>query len=289
MHPQTIFLFIDGLGIGEDDPAVNPLLGGNCPTLVRLMREQAVPVDATLDIEGLPQSATGQTTLLTGVNGAKVIGRHKEGFPNAELRAVVRNRNLFDLLRLRGYRCTFANAYYLDGLTEEQIAARQSVTTVMTLHALGEVRQADALDRGEAVYNDLTRERLRARGYAGDLITPEEAGEHLIRIAAGYDLTLFEFFLTDLVAHKGTPQEVQEVLHRLDRFLSRVVRFAEGEGKLVMVCSDHGNIEDATTRTHTRNPVPLIAVGEGADRLRQSVQRLEDVVPALLARYPANR
>ncbi len=287
MHPQTIFLFIDGLGIGEDDPEVNPLLHGSCPTLVELIKKQAVPVDACLDMDGLPQSATGQTTLLTGVNGAKVIGRHKEGFPSDELKSVIRNQNLFDLLRMRGYRCTFANAYYLEGLTEEQMARRQSVTTVMTLHALGEVRQADAMARGEAVYNDLTRERLLARGYQGALITPEQAGDDLLGIAADHDLTLFEFFLTDLVAHKGSPEEVQEVLDRLDRFLSRVIRFAEEAGRLVVMCSDHGNIEDARTRTHTRNPVPLVALGEGADGLKQSVARLEDVVPALLALYPA--
>jgi hypothetical protein len=34
------------------------------------------------------------------------------------------------------------------------------------------------------------------------------------------------------------------------------------------------------------NPVPLVAIGHGADALRRAVSSLEDVVPALLDLYP---
>lgn len=287
--PKTLFVFVDGLGMGPRERAVNPLLSGSCPHLQGLMDDVAVPVDATLDVPGIPQSATGQTTLLTGINGARLVGRHQEACPGPRLRAAIRQRNLFDLLIARGYLCAFANAYYLKGYTAAGLRKRRSVTTVMTLKSLGFFRTVEDMERGEAVYNDLTRDRLVERGYAGRTISPECAAEHLVHIAEQHDLTLFEYFQTDVVAHKGTADDVRRILARLDRFLKQVSRFADGSGRLFILLSDHGNIEDATTRGHTRNPVPLIALGHGAAHLRSTVARLEDFVPEIMTLYPARR
>ena len=44
-----------------------------------------VPTDAWLGVEGRPQSASGQTTILTGVNVPAQLGYHKQGFPNAAM------------------------------------------------------------------------------------------------------------------------------------------------------------------------------------------------------------
>jgi hypothetical protein len=38
-------------------------------------------LDASLCVPGLPQSATGQAALLTGLNAPELMGRHIEGFP----------------------------------------------------------------------------------------------------------------------------------------------------------------------------------------------------------------
>lgn len=284
--PKTLFVFVDGLGIGPRERSVNPLLSGSCPHLQGLLEEVAVPVDATLEVPGIPQSATGQMTLLTGTNGARLLGRHQEAYPGPRLRAAIRQRNLFDLLIARGYSCAFANAYYLTGYTEAELRKRRSVTTVMTLKALGSFRTVEDMERGEAVYNDLTRDRLVERGYGGQTISPERAAEDLTHIAQQHDLTLFEYFQTDVVAHKGTAEDVRCVLAHLDAFLEKVSRFADQSGRLFVLLSDHGNIEDATTRAHTRNPVPLIALGHGAAHLRSTVTRLEDFVPEIMTLYP---
>jgi bisphosphoglycerate-independent phosphoglycerate mutase (AlkP superfamily) len=54
---------------------------------------------------------------------------------------------------------------------------------------------------------------------------------------------------------------------------------------LLLVTSDHGNIEDLTTKTHTRHPVPLILYGAGArsfaDRFEPGAD-LTAVTPSLL-------
>ena len=51
---------------------------------------------------------------------------------------------------------------------------------------------------------------------------------------------------------------------------------------LLVLCSDHGNIEDLSTHTHTRNPVPLVALGPGADEVLQAAEDIADVTPAIL-------
>jgi 2,3-bisphosphoglycerate-independent phosphoglycerate mutase len=285
--PQTLLIFVDGLGLGIDHPEINPIHSGACPFLESLIRDHAVPVEAGLDVPGLPQSATGQATLFTGLNAAKFMGRHVEGTPGPTLKAFVREHNLFDRFNALGYRSTFANAYYIDDMTEIQQRRRQSVSTVSALQAFGRVRTSADLLRDQAVYQDLTREVLAPRGYAGPVIAPEEAGRHLVRIAGEQEFTLFEYFQTDLMAHRGTEDDLRRVLSNLDRFLGVVAPGWERPGCLFLLTSDHGNIEDLRTRQHTHNPVPLVAIGIGAEHMKRGVRRLEDFLPVLLELYPA--
>ncbi|MBM4155862.1 MAG: metalloenzyme [Lentisphaerae bacterium] len=280
MTPRVLLLFVDGLGLGESDPAVNPVLGGACPVLARWLAEEAVPVDACLGVPGLPQSATGQAALLTGVNAPRAMGRHVEGFPGPALQEIVRSRNLLRRASAAGRRATFANAYFMDAVTIAAIR-RPSVTTVAALSAGVPMRGPSDLTANRAVYQDLTREGLRPRGYEGPLVDPAEAGAHLAAIAEEHDLTLFEFFQTDRAGHSGERSRAEAVLSRYDRFLETALRFAEAPGRLVLLSSDHGNIEDLGVRTHTRNPVPLAARGTGADSVRAAVRDLTDIAPAI--------
>jgi hypothetical protein len=272
---KILFVFIDGLGLGSDDPAINPLADRtHFPNLGKML-ENSVPLDATLGVPGLPQSATGQAALLTGLNAPKLMGRHIEGFPPPRLKTLVQEHNIFSKLIAAGKSCTFANAYWLDDIAHIP-PRRESVTTVATLAALGGVRGKKDLMENRAVCHDLTRERIRHdRGYDGPLITPEEAAEHLIGIANDHDFTLFEFFETDRAGHSGDREKVFQCLEKLDRFFSKVWNF---QG-LLIVTSDHGNIEDLSVRTHTLNPVPLFA---SKPELFQSLERIDQVARTIL-------
>jgi hypothetical protein len=287
--PITVFLLVDGLGIGSSDPAINPLRRGACPRLAELLDRHAVPVDAGLGVPGIPQSATGQTALLTGINAAERMGRHVEGFPGPRLREIIRQDNVFDALARRGYASTFANGYFMSDMDDVRRRKIQSVTTVAALQAFGRVRDAAMMERHEAVYQDLTREALVPRGYTGPLLDPETAARDLVRIAAGYDLTLFEYFQTDRLGHRGKGAELLESLRLFDRFLEELLRRIPRRRWLLVLTSDHGNVEDSRTTAHTKNPVPFVAVGRGARRLLKRVSRLTDVTPALLGLYPARR
>ena len=280
-HSPILLLFVDGLGLGEPDPEVNPIHDGVCPCLEAFL-DQADPVDACLGVSGLPQSATGQTALLTGRNAPKEMGRHIEGFPGPSLRAIIEADNIFHAYKRRGLRATFANAYFVKTMDEVHAMRVHSVTTVATLSAFGVVRDRSMLEANRAVYQDLTRELLVKRGYTGPLITPEEAAADLLRIVRDHDLTLFEYFQTDRVGHACDPARIHQVLGLLNRFLEELLEATQAESFTLVLVSDHGNIEDIRTRAHTLNPVPFAVAGSGADQLKGRAKSLTDIFPLIL-------
>ena len=126
MVEHILVIFLDGVGLGDDDPAVNPLAEADTPTLrallgnERLVRANSghssieaslLAVDALLGVPGLPQSATGQTTILTGVNAPALLGQHDGPYPNHRLVDLLSNGNMFRHLLSAGYPVAYANAY----------------------------------------------------------------------------------------------------------------------------------------------------------------------------------
>lgn len=276
---RVLYVFVDGVGhapAGE----MNPICPEVCPTLFRLM-QGAVLLDACLGVPGLPQSATGQATLYTGVNASQVMGRHKEGFPGPTLCRLLQEDNLFMALRRRGLRVCFADAYFADMPDELEARRFKSVTTIMALTVPETLRFQRDLLAGRAVVHDLTRAALVPKGYMGPLITPEEAAEQLLSIVAENDFTLFEYFLTDIAGHSQNRARAEAVLRSLDACLTRLVEGRDAD-TLLVITSDHGNIEDLGTRGHTLNPVPLIAMGPHAEEIRAGATSLTDVMPRLL-------
>ena len=281
---KAIFLFIDGVGMKAPaaDNAVNPEV---CPTLWRLFERHAKPIDACLGVEGVPQSATGQGTMFTGVNCAKAMGRHCEGFPGPALRKIVETDNLFLQLKKREKSVRFADAYLIDSVDELAARRFKSVTTVMALTVPESVSTADDLASGCAVMQDLTRETIQDRYPNIPVIQPQRAAEHLFSIALKNDFTLFEFFQSDVAGHSMDYARACAVLRVYDRFLAALVRFAEAAGITLILTSDHGNIESMVERGHTRNPVPFVAFGPGEAAMRERVISLVDVTPTILAAF----
>ena len=237
--------------------------------------------DACLEMKGLPQSATGQTAMFTGVNASQIMGRHCEGFPGPTLRKLIEQGNLFMELSRKGLRCRFADAYMVDSVDELRGRRFKSVTTVMALTQPETISIQDDLTANQAVFHDITRKSLREKGLTIPLVTPPQAAEHLIEVALANDFTLFEFFQTDLAGHSCQYDHACETLRTLDLFLDTAVKLCKTTGLLLILTSDHGNIEDMGTRGHTRNPVPLIALGPGADEIKNHASSLTDITPRL--------
>ncbi len=291
---SLLLVFLDGVGLGEPDPAHNPWVAARTPTLRRLLgRPMAgaervelngtllIPTDATLGVQGLPQSATGQTALLTGLNAPALVGRHVTAYPTTDLRGLLAEHSLFRRLVTAGRTVTLANVYteeYHEAVTARRL--RHGAITTAALSAGVRLRTVEDLCRGEAVFHDLTNRRLRSWGYDLPLVTPFQAGENLARLAGAHHFTLFEFFLTDLVAHGRIEADPITVVEMVDEMLGGVMAALPPEATLV-VTSDHGNLEDGRTRAHTTNPVPTLVAGPARDAFRD-VAAITDIAPAVL-------
>ena len=239
------------------------------------------PVDASLGVPGLPQSATGQTALFTGVNAPALVGDHITAFPTTPLRRVIAEHSLLKQAAEAGAQVTSANAYserYWAMVREGERHLSASTLTIMASGVPFRTLQ-DLLD-GRAVLWDITHEVATGHlGFELPLVAPEEAGARLGRLAAQYDLVLYESFLTDLAGHGRV--DPAWVLVRLDAFLGGIFAALSPDTTLV-VCSDHGNLEDVATKVHTTNPVPLLAFGPAAWRFSDATA-ITDVTPAILS------
>ena len=118
--PRVILFFIDGLGIGEpgeNNPLsrienIEPLSVHHGNLKEKLFDGIIVPTDPRLGVGGRPQSASGQTTILTGINAPEILGYHKQGFPNERLREVLKEHSIFRKLEEIGVGPNvFANTY----------------------------------------------------------------------------------------------------------------------------------------------------------------------------------
>src|SRR5690625_153166 len=94
-----------------------------------------------------------------------------------------------------------------------------------------------------------------------------------------YDLLLFEYYLTDKAGHEQNMKMAQGYLNVIDSFLQALL-MSKKESDTLVVCSDHGNIENLSVKTHTRNPVPLIVAGE-TESFREA-ESILDVTPGIV-------
>lgn len=294
-RPAVLFLFVDGVGlapVGPDNPlatvpmpATRALLGG---PLVRELAGEAAgrrdgvvlePADATLGVDGLPQSATGQTSLFTGVNAAAALGRHVTALPGPRLRAILAEHGFLMRLAAAGRTVTFANPYpagYAERVRSGEV--RAGATTWTALGAGLRLRDPGDLAAGRAVAWDVTGERLRERLPGVVPVTPDEAGRRLAALVDEHDLVLWETFLTDLAGHRRVA--AADALVALDGLLGGIAEDLPRRATVVLA-SDHGNLEDGAARQHTRNPVPLLAFGRDAAAFAGTASIL-DVVPRIL-------
>ena len=68
-----------------------------------------------------------------------------------------------------------------------------------------------------------------------------------------------------------------EHLETIDAFLGGLLDGWDDRQGLLIITSDHGNIEEKSHRQHTRNPVPSIFVGDGHASVATSVRTLSDL------------
>lgn len=287
---SVLLLFIDGIGIGSFDIDSNPFARFPSPYFSFFSDSQTLDIphdgiliatDPTMQVKGLPQSATGQTALFTGKKASQILGRHHSGFPTPTLRQLIKKESIFLQIENLGGTGTFANALSQKYL---QRPPRQiSASTWSILASNFPLRMVEKeLMEDQAISHDLTNEFLNRTGYKVPLRTPEESAEILAQITESVDFCLFEFILTDLVGHKKDMTRAAEIVEKLHRFLQTLLKQLDLKQHLVILTSDHGNFENLNVSTHTYNPVPTILWGRGASSLHASIKAIEDITPAIV-------
>ncbi|HEY8228531.1 MAG TPA: sulfatase-like hydrolase/transferase [Pyrinomonadaceae bacterium] len=286
---SVLLFFIDGLGIGERRPS-NPFDRLPDAEPLAVFRDESprailggivVPTDPRLGVEGRPQSASGQTTILTGINAPLTLGYHKQGFPNKALLEIIQEHSIFRQLKKAGVAdITFANAY-----TSRFFDSRPrwvSATTAAVEAAGMSFRTVDDLVRGNAVYQDFTNRLLIERGQAVSERSPMEAATALANIAAKHQFTLYEYFITDKIGHAQDMPSAKMVLTELASFIRHLLRTLDLKRTTVILTSDHGNIEDLSSRNHTLHDVPTIVWGSEREQVARRIKTLVDITPTIV-------
>lgn len=295
-----VFIFIDGIGLGSannsnpfytaDTPFFSTILEGSSLCIEAADKDyrtfSLLALDATLGVEGLPQSATGQATLFTGENAPSLLGYHLHGFPNQELQELLKEKGMFKCLRERFLKATFANAFrpFIFEDLKEGFKGSYSCSTLVNYYAGLPFRSLHDLHDGRAVYMDITNRLLPQMGFEIAAITPQQAGERLACISRDYHLTFYEHFITDIAGHKGVQGEAEEAVKTLDAFLAAVAASLDLQNDTLVVTSDHGNLENIKNRVHTDNPVPALIAGKDRQRvtvLLREQKNIGGVFPAL--------
>lgn len=285
--PSILLFFIDGLGIGKRGP-FNPFDGleGTEPLAIfegetnEVLGGIVVPTDAQLGISGRPQSASGQTTILTGINAPARLGYHKQGFPNTQLLDVIKNHSIFLQLKRAGVEpITFANAY-TDHFFVERPRWVSATTAAVEAANLGFRRIAD-VSRGRALYQDFTNGVLIERGERVERRTPLEAAAVLARLVKENRFTLYEYFITDKIGHAQDISAARKVLPELASVIRKLLTLVDLNHTSIILTSDHGNIEDLSSRTHTLNAVPTIVWGAHSDYIAAHIRSLSDITPTI--------
>ncbi len=287
-NPHIIFIFIDGVGMGENQPAFNPMALSKTGLFMPDGKTELpfggikLGLDPLLGIPGLPQSATGQTSIYTGFNAPEVIGHHLFGFPNQQLRELLKKQSLFVRLKSFGRNCRFLNGFRPVFFTTPEIfiKMRMSATTEMNRAAELPFTSLADIKRGEGLYHEYSNRILRRLGFRVPLFSAEDAAAVIINESRKYDLLLYEYFMTDNAGHSRNLQSGRKEVEKIERLVHNVAEKMDRENTILIVASDHGNLEDLRTKSHTYNKSFFALWAKSADV--SNLKRITDIAPLVL-------
>ena len=293
-------VFIDGIGIGKEDYEYNPFfkynfktfkdIFGSIPHLQNQKLESknayVFPVDACMGIPDLPLSGTGQTSIFCGVNAPQIIGKHFGPYPYSTLVPIIEEQNIFREFKKKKKKVYFANAYpqmFFDYINSGR--RRLSVTTLSCLLTGVKLNRARDLHAGRALSAEIDNERFVNRlNYKLKIIQPKTAADRLLKIAGQNHFTLFEIFHTDHLGHGRNSEYLEYFSHVLDGFIYSLIKNIHANVTLI-ICSDHGNYEDLSIKSHTLNPAVGITAGKNAKYLADNIKHLYDIKPSIMELY----
>lgn len=297
---RVLFIFLDGIGLGENNPETNPFARAKMPNLNKLLdgrsllkgsapfhgeRASLLAVDPAVGVSGLPQSATGQAILLTGINIPAELGYHYGPKPNPAVAAYLKEATLFSRFVKEGKKAALLNGYpprYFHGIDSGK--RLYSSIPLAVINAGLPLFRHDDLFAGRALSADFTGEGWRTMlGFLdAPVMDPSHAGQKLASLAKAYDFALFEYWASDYAGHKQEMDNAIRLMETFDGVLGGLSEAWDDDG-LILVTSDHGNMDDLSTRKHTDADVPVLVIGRKAAReeFTRGMKDLTDIAPAI--------
>ena len=298
---KILFLFLDGIGLGDNEPEKNPFARAKMPYLRSLLGGQALiretapfegeratllAVDPNLGVKGLPQSATGQAVLLTGINIPAELNYHYGPKPNPAVAQYLDGKTIFAKTIKAGKKTALLNAYpsrYFEGIDSGK-RLYSAIPLALTNAGIPLFTQDDYF-AGLALSADFTGKGWREFMNLTDapVFEPEEAGKKLSELAKQYDFAFFEYWASDYAGHKQDMDSAIRQLETFDGVLKGLLENWNDNDGLILLTSDHGNMEDLSTRKHTAAHVPLLLFGNKDVRseFQKDIQDLTGIAPAI--------
>ena len=298
---KLLFLFLDGIGLGENDSEKNPFARAKMPYLSSLLggqtlihesapfegdRATLLSIDPNLGVKGLPQSATGQSVLLTGINIPAELGYHYGPKPNPEVAQYLDGKTIFAKTVKAGKKAALLNAYpsrYFEGIDSGK-RLYSAIPLALTNAGLSLFTKDDYY-KGRALSADFTGKGWREFMNLADapVFKPEDAGKKLAELAKQYDFSFFEYWASDYAGHKQDMDSAMKQMERFDGVLEGLLETWYDEDGIILLTSDHGNMEDLSTRKHTAANVPLLLFGNKNNRrdFQKDIHDLTGIAPAI--------
>lgn len=300
MISNVLLIFLDGVGLGDNDQASNPFAVAHTPTLNALAggrrwlrdtprtdtgRALFIPTDPRLGVPGRPQSATGQAAIITGRNVPALIGEHYGPRPTPAIRAMLAEDNLFKQVIMQGGTAALLNGFpprFFQAVESGKRlpSANQQAAISAGLRLFGEAEMYS----GAAMSPDWTGEGWHIElGYTDTPIYGRtEAGAHLGNLALRHTFSFFEHWITDMIGHRGPLEQGVAVLELFDAVMTGLLRTWDDDSGLIVITSDHGNMEDIGIRQHTQNDVPTVAIGAARHLFADGLHDLTGIMPGVL-------
>lgn len=297
MH--ILMIFLDGIGLGDDNPQTNPFAVAHMPTLIALsngkrwlrdtgrqesQRAIFIPTDPRLGVAGRPQSGSGQAAILTGRNVPQIIGEHYGPKPNAATRQLLAEDNFFKQVKRAGKKAALLDAYP-PGLHHDIARGKTLRSSIQqaTFEAGQNLFGMDELISRRALTPEWTGESWRRylKLDATPVYEPDEAGRLLVEMSREYDFAFHSHWMTDMVGHRGPFERGVELLELFDGVMAGVLEAWNDDEGLVIVTSDHGNMEVIGNRNHTENDIPTLVIGNAKTTFADGFKDLTDYVPRM--------
>lgn len=296
---RILFIFVDGIGLGDDNPAINPFAAAKMPTLTALTngkrwlkgigrqvsdRAIFIPTDPRLGVASRPQSGSSQAVILTGKNIPEIIGRHYGPKPDETTRNLLEEDNFFKRVNESGKRAALLDGYPPKLLADiERGYTLPSSIQYAAIHGGHSLFTLDDILAGRALTAEYTGHAWHKHLNLNDtpLYTPQEAGRKMVELARNYDFAFHSHWMTDYVGHRGPFGRAAELLAVIDGVVEGVLDEWDDDEGLVILTSDHGNMEHIGDRKHTENDVPTLIIGKGKETFADGFATLMDFVPRM--------